>query len=130
MNLGIYDPARCSRNEADRARFLQEYEARETPESKLVKDLDRLELILQAIEYERCELSPQDEPTGANSYISAHPPTAQDVRTLAPFFLGSMRESSSYSLEIRFTDVVHLDVTMSYSSPRASRRTRMGSGAI
>ncbi|KAG7531882.1 hypothetical protein FFLO_04028 [Filobasidium floriforme] len=46
----------------------EEYEARETPESKLVKDLDRLELILQAIEYER----------------------SQDVRTLAPFFLGSM----------------------------------------
>lgn len=36
-------------------RDLQEYEARETPESKLVKDLDRLELILQAVEYERCE---------------------------------------------------------------------------
>jgi hypothetical protein len=29
------------------------------------------------------------------TYISAHPPTAQDVRTLAPFFLGSMREFSS-----------------------------------
>lgn len=35
----------------------EEYEARETPESKLVKDLDRLELALQAVEYERCELS-------------------------------------------------------------------------
>lgn len=67
VNLGIYGPARYSRNEADRGRSLQEYEARETPESKLVKDLDRLELILQAIEYERCELSPWDEPTGANS---------------------------------------------------------------
>jgi putative hydrolase of HD superfamily len=31
----------------------EEYEARETPEAKLVKDLDRLELILQASEYER-----------------------------------------------------------------------------
>ncbi|CAD6944809.1 unnamed protein product [Tilletia caries] len=31
----------------------EEYEARETPESKLVKDLDRFELCLQALEYER-----------------------------------------------------------------------------
>ncbi|KAJ9095659.1 hypothetical protein QFC21_005531 [Naganishia friedmannii] len=45
-----------------------EYEARETPEAKLVKDLDRIELILQAIEYER----------------------SQDVRSLAPFFTGSI----------------------------------------
>jgi putative hydrolase of HD superfamily len=40
---------------ADPVCFGKEYEARETPESKLVKDLDRLELILQAIEYERCK---------------------------------------------------------------------------
>lgn len=46
----------------------EEYEARETPESKLVKDLDRLELVLQAVEYER----------------------SQDVRTLAPFYRGSL----------------------------------------
>ncbi|CAD6583936.1 MAG: hypothetical protein TREMPRED_003696 [Tremellales sp. Tagirdzhanova-0007] len=45
-----------------------EYERRETPESKLVKDLDRLELALQAVEYER----------------------SQDVRTLHPFFAGSI----------------------------------------
>ncbi|WRT65169.1 uncharacterized protein IL334_002112 [Kwoniella shivajii] len=45
-----------------------EYETRETPESKLVKDLDRLELALQAVEYER----------------------SQDIRTLSPFFLGSI----------------------------------------
>ncbi|WVR04339.1 hypothetical protein IAU60_001340 [Kwoniella sp. DSM 27419] len=45
-----------------------EYEARETPESKLVKDLDRLELALQAVEYER----------------------SQDVRSLSPFFVGSV----------------------------------------
>ncbi|OCF37733.1 hypothetical protein I316_00860 [Kwoniella heveanensis BCC8398] len=45
-----------------------EYEARETPESKLVKDLDRLELALQAVEYER----------------------SQDIRTLSPFFIGSV----------------------------------------
>ncbi|WVN88865.1 uncharacterized protein L203_104079 [Cryptococcus depauperatus CBS 7841] len=45
-----------------------EYEARETPESKLVKDLDRLELALQAVEYER----------------------SQEVQTLTPFFKGSI----------------------------------------
>ena len=32
-----------------------EYEERQTKESRLVKDLDRFELCLQAIEYERCE---------------------------------------------------------------------------
>lgn len=32
-----------------------EYEERTTPEAKLVKDLDRLELVLQAVEYERCK---------------------------------------------------------------------------
>lgn len=33
----------------------EEYEARETAESRLVKDLDRLELVLQGVEYERGE---------------------------------------------------------------------------
>ena len=32
-----------------------EYEERETPESKFVKDLDLLELCVQAVEYENCE---------------------------------------------------------------------------
>jgi putative hydrolase of HD superfamily len=32
----------------------EEYEARETPESKFVKDLDLLELAVQAVEYEAC----------------------------------------------------------------------------
>ncbi|WWC87312.1 uncharacterized protein L201_002201 [Kwoniella dendrophila CBS 6074] len=45
-----------------------EYETRETPESKLVKDLDRIELALQAVEYER----------------------SQDIQTLSPFFCGSI----------------------------------------
>lgn len=45
-----------NRQARERFRSLwEEYEARETPESKLVKDLDRLELALQAVEYERCE---------------------------------------------------------------------------
>lgn len=52
----------------------QEYEARETPESKVVKDLDRLELALQAVEYER----------------------SQDVRTLHSFFTGSIRALSLF----------------------------------
>lgn len=38
--------------------LIQEYETRETPESRLVKDLDRLELALQAVEYERCACLP------------------------------------------------------------------------
>ncbi|KLT42751.1 hypothetical protein CC85DRAFT_285291 [Cutaneotrichosporon oleaginosum] len=45
-------------NAQARARFRalwEEYEARETPESKLVKDLDRLELALQGVEYERSQ---------------------------------------------------------------------------
>lgn len=33
----------------------EEYEARETPESKFVKDLDLFELGVQAVEYEECE---------------------------------------------------------------------------
>ncbi|GHJ84856.1 hypothetical protein NliqN6_1258 [Naganishia liquefaciens] len=45
-----------------------EYEARETPEAKLVKDLDRIELVLQAVEYER----------------------SQNIRSLAPFYSGSL----------------------------------------
>lgn len=32
----------------------EEYEARETPESKFVKDLDLYELCQQAVEYENC----------------------------------------------------------------------------
>lgn len=33
--------------------FLQEYEKQESPEAKYVKDLDRLDLIMQAYEYEK-----------------------------------------------------------------------------
>lgn len=32
---------------------MQEYEENETPESKFVKDLDRLDLVMQAFEYEK-----------------------------------------------------------------------------
>lgn len=33
--------------------FLQEYEKNESPESKFVKDLDRLDMVMQALEYEK-----------------------------------------------------------------------------
>lgn len=52
----------------------EEYEARETPESKLVKDLDRLELVLQAVEYERCEYGLQNRMCSHSPlFSSGHP---------------------------------------------------------
>lgn len=36
----------------------QEYEERETRESCFVKDLDRFELAVQGVEYERCQSTP------------------------------------------------------------------------
>lgn len=33
--------------------YFQEYEENQTPESKFVKDLDRLDMVLQAYEYEK-----------------------------------------------------------------------------
>ncbi|WWC59039.1 uncharacterized protein I303_101585 [Kwoniella dejecticola CBS 10117] len=60
---------RGNRDARERFRSLwDEYETRETPESKLVKDLDRVELALQAVEYER----------------------SQDIQSLSPFFVGSI----------------------------------------
>lgn len=38
----------------------EEYEAASTPEALLVKDFDKFEMIMQALEYEQCEL-PQHE---------------------------------------------------------------------
>jgi putative hydrolase of HD superfamily len=35
----------------------QEYEDAATPEALLVKDLDKFEMIVQALEYEKCKLS-------------------------------------------------------------------------
>jgi len=40
-------------SDASESRSTQEYEAGQTPEAKFVKDLDRLELCLQTVEYER-----------------------------------------------------------------------------
>lgn len=34
----------------------QEYEDAQTPEALLVKDLDKFEMIVQALEYEKCKL--------------------------------------------------------------------------
>ncbi|TXT13371.1 hypothetical protein VHUM_00738 [Vanrija humicola] len=64
-----------NRQARERFRSLwEEYEARETPESKLVKDLDRLELVLQAVEYERCELGVWPHSMGAHPLPSpGHP---------------------------------------------------------
>jgi len=33
----------------------EEYEAASTPEALLVKDFDKFEMIMQALEYEKCE---------------------------------------------------------------------------
>ena len=38
--------------------FLQEYEDQSTPESHIVKDLDKFDMILQAFEYEIAEAKP------------------------------------------------------------------------
>lgn len=70
--------------------FVQEYEARETPEAKLVKDLDRIELVLQAVEYERCERACELILQKLTSN------TAQDIRSLAPFYSGSLRTFRSF----------------------------------
>lgn len=60
----------------------EEYEARETPESKFVKDLDLFELCVQAVEYENCvcfSRAPQSRPlTG----LSVRSPTLQDAARL------------------------------------------------
>jgi len=40
-------------------RLFEEYENGETPEAKLVKDLDRFDMVLQAYEYERSENKPK-----------------------------------------------------------------------
>ncbi|KAK0525962.1 hypothetical protein OC834_004980 [Tilletia horrida] len=50
----------------------QEYEARSSPEARLVKDLDRFELCLQALEYER----------------------EHNIRDLQPFFRGAIGQIS------------------------------------
>lgn len=58
MNSFLDDMLGGESNTQARQRFRAlwyEYEARETPEAKLVKDIDRLELIVQAVEYEKSE---------------------------------------------------------------------------
>lgn len=47
------------------ALFSQEYEEQQTPEAKFVKDLDRLELTLQTVEYERGSPFPFSAPPPA-----------------------------------------------------------------
>lgn len=61
------------------------------------QDLDRIELALQAVEYERCE--PKSAFTKAQT-----DKTAQDVQSLNPFFAGSIRELTTESTR-RATDL-------------------------
>lgn len=61
-----------------------EYEARDTPEAKVVKDLDMFELALQGVEYERGESLQPIEGMLDLSLTTLH--TVNDVRTLHPFF--------------------------------------------
>ena len=59
----------------------QEYEARETPEAKFVKDLDVFELAVQGVEYENCESwSPCPFVVTERSLSSNPPPISQRVQ--------------------------------------------------
>ncbi|QRW17051.1 HD domain-containing protein [Rhizoctonia solani] len=49
----------------------EEYETQTTPESRFVKDLDRLEMALQASEYERCF---PDEPKKLQAFFDSSVP--------------------------------------------------------
>lgn len=91
------------------ALFSQEYEEQQTPEAKFVKDLDRLELTLQTVEYERgssflLSLPPPALPLPSSPH-SVQPRfdtallflftrlsllTAQSQRNLAPFLAGTI----------------------------------------
>ena len=64
-----------------------EYEARETAESKFVKDLDLLELCVQAVEYENCAFSATspDRAVALTCTTLAHH-AAQGCKTLQEFF--------------------------------------------
>ncbi|KAJ9583752.1 hypothetical protein L9F63_021915 [Diploptera punctata] len=44
----------------DLYQLYKEYEEQETAEAKVVKELDRFDMILQAFEYEKCEARPHD----------------------------------------------------------------------
>ncbi|XP_015118719.1 HD domain-containing protein 2 isoform X2 [Diachasma alloeum] len=59
----------------DTLRLFREYESRESPEAKYVKDLDRLDLIMQAYEYEKRDQTHgklEEFFTGTTEHIS-HP---------------------------------------------------------
>lgn len=76
----------------------EEYEARETPEAKLVKDLDRLELVLQGVEYERGKFSSLSALRGSTRLKAtmrlegADNPADPSIRSLGTFYTGSIRE--------------------------------------
>lgn len=57
---------------------MQEYEAQDSPEARYVKDLDRLDLISQAYEYEKRDNIPGGlEEFFTNSYDKIRDPTLQ-----------------------------------------------------
>lgn len=73
----------------------EEYEQRETPEAKFVKDLDLFELAVQGVEYESCELGLffSVESRGEGAGYRTHreltlvsPLIANECRTLQGFF--------------------------------------------
>lgn len=56
-----------------------EYEAAATPEALLVKDFDKFEMIMQALEYEKCK--------ALSSFFCCHPSTCSfSSLTLNTFF--------------------------------------------
>lgn len=74
----------------------KEYEARKTPEARLVKDLDRFELCLQALEYEY----------GA-SVLTAH-----DIRDLQPFYESAIAKIESPRVQHWARLVAHRRATL------------------
>lgn len=57
----------------------QEYEDASTKEALLVKDLDKFEMIVQALEYEKCKSGP-DKPLLCFRNIHRHQPTTNRYR--------------------------------------------------
>lgn len=69
--------------------LFDEYEARETPESKMTKDLDLFELCVQAVEYEACEFAAGRANAREHGELTSFrlgTIAAQNVRTLQEFF--------------------------------------------
>lgn len=75
----------------------EEYEARETPESKFVKDLDLFELGVQAVEYENCELDFGTGPRkGADDVVPQRTRSEPFKASSSRLCLGSSTPPSSF----------------------------------